>query len=124
MSLAAESRTEGDARYIRRCVQMLASGAKEVGGWRAFTTSRNEIEAVTPDLRIVLPWSVDYMTWNAETVPVDTAPVQAATAREVWISGVATDQAKQELKARGFAVRREAARQVRPGQVGGAPTGN
>ena len=82
----------------------LASGAKEVGGWRAFTTSRNEIEAVTPDLRIVLPWSVGYMTWNAETVPVMTAPVQAATAREVWISGVATDKAKQELKARGFAV--------------------
>ena len=44
------------------------------------------------------------MTWNAETVPVMTAPVQAATAREVWISGVATDKAKQELKARGFAV--------------------
>jgi hypothetical protein len=33
-----------------------------------------------------------------------TAPVQAATAREVWISGLATDKAKQELKARGFAV--------------------
>jgi hypothetical protein len=44
------------------------------------------------------------MTWNAETVPEMTAPVQAATAREVWISGVATDQAKQELKARGFSV--------------------
>ena len=104
VSLAAESKTEGDARYIRRCVQMLAAGAKDVGGWRAFTTSRNEIEAVTPDLRLVLPWAVGYMTWNAETVPVMTAPVQAATAREVWISGVATDKAKQELKAKGFAV--------------------
>ena len=104
MSLAAESKTEGDARYIRRCVQMLAAGAKEVGGWRAFTTSRNEIEALTPELKLVLPWAVGYMTWNAETVPVMTAPVQAAKAREVWISGVATDRAKQELKAKGFAV--------------------
>ena len=83
---------------------MLVTGASGVGGWRAFTTSRNEIEAVTPDLRVVLPWAVGYMTWNAETVPEITAPVQAATAREVWISGVATDQAKQELKARGFSV--------------------
>jgi len=104
VSLAAESKTEGDARYIRRCVQMLVAGAREVGGWRGLTTSRNEIEAVTPDLRVVLPWAVGYMTWNAETVPEMTAPVQAATAREVWISGVATDQAKQELKARGFSV--------------------
>jgi hypothetical protein len=104
VSLAAESKTEGDARYIRRCVQMLAAGAKDVGGWRGFTTSRNEIEALTPDLRLVLPWAVGYMTWNAETVPVETAPVMAAKAREVWISGVATDRAKQELKAKGFAV--------------------
>ena len=105
MSLAAESKTEGDARYIRRCVQMLVAGAKEVGGWRGFTTSRNEIEAVTPDLRVVLPWAVGYMTWNAETVPEMTAPVQAATAREVWISGVATDTARKELKSKGFEVR-------------------
>ena len=104
VSLAAESKTEGDARYIRRCVQMLVAGAKDVGGWRAFTTSRNEIEAATTDLRVVLPWAVGYMTWNAETVPEMTAPVQAATAREVWISGVATDRAKHELKAKGFAV--------------------
>lgn len=105
VSLAAEAETEGDARYIRRCVQMLVAGATDVGGWRAFTTSRNEIEAVASDLRVVLPWAVGYMTWNAETVPVMTAPVQAATAREVWISGVATDRAKQELKAKGFEVR-------------------
>jgi hypothetical protein len=104
VSLAAESKTEGDARYIRRCVQMLAAGAKEVGGFRAFTTSRNEIEAVTPDFRLVLPWAVGYMTWNAETVPVMTPPVQAAAKREVWISGVATDRAKRELLAKGFAV--------------------
>jgi hypothetical protein len=84
---------------------MLVAGAKDVGGWRAFTTTRNEIEAVTPDLRLVLPWAVGYMTWNAETVPEMTAPVQAAKAREVWISGVATDRAKQELKAKGFEVR-------------------
>jgi hypothetical protein len=105
VSLAVESKTEGDARYIRRCVQMLVAGAKDVGGWRAFTTSRNEIEAATNDFRVVLPWSVGYMTWNAETVPEMTAPVQAATAREVWISGIATDRARQELKARGFEVR-------------------
>jgi hypothetical protein len=105
VSLAAEAETEGDARYIRRCVQMLAAGAGDVGGWRAFTTSRNEIEAVTHDLRVVLPWAVGYMTWNAETVPEMTAPVQAATAREVWISGVATDRAKKELAAKGFEVR-------------------
>jgi hypothetical protein len=104
VTLAAQSRTEGDARYIRRCVQLLAKGAAEVGGWKALTTSKNEIEAVAADGRLVLPWSVDYMTWNTETVPVDTPPVKAAKAREVWISGVATDRAKQELKARGFAV--------------------
>ena len=70
VSLAAEAETEGDARYIRRCVQMLVAGAKDVGGWRAFTTRpADEIEAVTPDLRVVLPWAVGYMTWNAETVP-------------------------------------------------------
>lgn len=104
VSLAAESRTEGDARYIRRCVQLLAAGAKEAGGWKSFTTSKNEIEAVAGDGRLVFPWSVDYMTWNAETVPVDTPPVKAAKTKEVWISGVGTDRAKQELSARGFAV--------------------
>jgi hypothetical protein len=105
VSLAAESRTEGDARYIRRCVRLLALGAKEVGAWSAFSTSRNEIEAVGADGRLVLPWSVDYMTWNAQTVPIETAPVEAAKVREVWISGVATDRAKRELAARRFEVR-------------------
>jgi hypothetical protein len=104
VTLAAQSRTEGDARYIRRCVQLLAKGASEVGGWKALTTSKNEIEAVAADGRLVLPWSVDYMTWNAETVPVDTPPVKAAKAREVWITGVATAHAKQELQAKGFSV--------------------
>ena len=74
VALAAESETESDARYIRRSVQLLVAGAGEVGGWRAFTTSRNEIEAVANDLRVVLPWAADYVTWNAETVPVMTAP--------------------------------------------------
>jgi hypothetical protein len=104
VALAAQSRTEGDARYIRRCVQLLADGAAAAGGWKALTTSRNEIEAVAADGRLVLPWSVDSMTWNADTVPVDTPPVKTATTREVWITGVATARATQELRARGFAV--------------------
>lgn len=104
VTLAAQSRTEGDARYIRRCVQLLAMGGQEVGGWKALTTSQNEIEAVGADGRLVLPWSVDYMTWNAETVPVDSAPVKATKTREVWITGVATARAKQELQAKGFTV--------------------
>ena len=104
VALAAESRTEGDARYIRRCVQLLAVGAQDVGGWRTLTTSDNEIEAVASDGRLVLPWSVDYMTWNAGTVPQDSPPVKATAKREVWISGVATARAKQELGARGFTV--------------------
>jgi len=104
VALAAESETEGDARYIRRCVQLLAAGAKEVGGWKALTTGENEIEAVAGDGRLVLPWSVDYMTWNAGTDPEDSPPVKTATRREVWITGVATARAKEELRARGFAV--------------------
>lgn len=109
VALAAESQTEGDARYMRRCVQLLAAGAKEVGGWKALTVSKNEIEAVGGDGRLVLPWSVDYMTWNAETVPEETAPVKAAKTKEVWITGVSTDTAKKELQARGFAVREKRA---------------
>jgi hypothetical protein len=66
--------------------------------------SQNEIEAVGADGRLVLPWSVDYMTWNAETVPVDSASVKATKSREVWITGVATARAKQELQAKGFTV--------------------
>ena len=104
VSLAAESKTEGDARYIRRCVQQLANGVKDVGGWKALTTSQNEIEAVASDGRLVFPWSVDYMTWNADTVPADTPPVKAAKTREVWIAGEATARAKQELQASGFAM--------------------
>ena len=104
VALAAESKTEGDARYIRRCVQLLAAGAKEVGGWKALTTGENEIEAVASDGRLVLPWSVDYMTWNAGTAPEESLPVKAATTREVWVTGVATARAKDELRARGFAV--------------------
>jgi hypothetical protein len=84
-------------------VQLLAAGAKGVGGWKALTASRNEIEAVAADGRLVLPWSVDYMTWNRETVPADMPPVVAAKTREVWITGVATPRARQELQARGFA---------------------
>ena len=104
VALAAESKTEGDARYIRRCVQLLAAGANEVGGWKALTTSGNGIEAVATDGRLVLPWAVDYMTWNAGTAPEESAPVKAATKREVWVTGVATARAKDELRARGFAV--------------------
>ena len=104
VALAAESKTEGDARYIRRCVQLLAAGAKEVGGWKALTTGENEIEAAAGDGRLILPWSVDYMTWNAGTGPVESPPVKAATKREVWVTGVATARAKDELRARGFAV--------------------
>ena len=56
------------------------------------------------DGRLVLPWAVDHMTWNADTVPVDSTAVKAATKREVWISGDATARAKQELLAQGFGV--------------------
>jgi len=105
VALAAEARSEGDARYIRRCVQLLAAGAKEVGGWKALTVSPNDIEAVAADGRLVLPWSADYMTWNEGTVPEETAPVKAAVHKEVWISGVATERAKQQLATRGFTVR-------------------
>jgi hypothetical protein len=104
VSLAAESRTEGDARYIRRCVALLAAGSKDVGGWKALTTGENEIEAQAADGRLVLPWAVDYMTWNADTVPIDSPSVKAATRREVWISGDASTRAKQELQAKGFSV--------------------
>jgi hypothetical protein len=105
VSLAAESRSEGDARYIRRCVQLLAAGTKQVGGWKALATSENEIEATAADGRLVLPWSVDYLTWNAETLPADTPAVRAAKAREIWITGTATPLAKQELEAQRFEVR-------------------
>ncbi len=104
VALAAEAETEGDARYIRRCVQLLAAGAKEVGGWKALTTSGNEIEAVAADGRLVLPWAVDYMTWNAGAVPDSTPPVAAATSRQVWITGTATARAKAGLQDAGFAV--------------------
>jgi hypothetical protein len=104
VALAAESESEGDARYIRRSVQLLAAGAGDVGGWKALHVSQNEIEAIAADGRLVLPWSVDYMTWNADTVPVETPPVVAAKVREIWISGVATPRARQELEARGFKV--------------------
>ena len=92
VALAAQSRTEGDARYIRRCVQLLAAGAKEVGSWTALGTSENEIEAVAADGRLVLPWSVDYMTWNEETLPAETPAVKAASKREIWTTGVATER--------------------------------
>jgi hypothetical protein len=104
VALAAESESEGDARYIRRCVQLLAAGAKDVGGWKALTVSTNEVEAMAADGRVVLPWSVDHMTWNVDTVPVETPAVKAARVREIWVSGVATPRAKQELEARGFKV--------------------
>jgi hypothetical protein len=83
---------------------MLANGAKDVGGWKAFTTGENEIEARAADGRLVLPWAVDYMTWNADTVPIDSTAVKDAARREVWISGEATARAKQELQARSFSV--------------------
>jgi hypothetical protein len=104
VALAAQSRTEGDARYIRRCVQLLAAGAKEVGGWKGLTTSENEIEAVGGDGRLVLPWSVDYMTWNEETPPAETPAVKGASNREIWTTGMVTSRAKAELQARGFSV--------------------
>jgi hypothetical protein len=102
--LAAESESEGDARYIRRCVQLLAAGASEVGGWKSLDVTSNEIEAVSAEGRLVLPWSVDYLTWNANAVPVDSPAVKAAPAREIWLSGVATARARHELDARGFKV--------------------
>ena len=85
-------------------LQLLAKGAKEAGGFKAFTVSANEIEAVTAGGRLVLPWSVDYMTWNDGTAPDETPPVRGAGAKEMWISGVATERATRELKAQRFAV--------------------
>lgn len=104
VTLAAESESEGDARYIRRCVQLLVAGAGEVGGWKSLHVTQNEIEARAGDGRVVLPWSVDYLTWNAGAVPVDSPEVRSAKAREIWLSGVATARARQELQARGFKV--------------------
>lgn len=56
------------------------------------------------DGRLVLPWSVDDLTWNEEAVPVDSPAAKAATKKESWISGTATTPAKQELGTRGCAV--------------------
>ena len=103
--MAAEAESEGDERYFRRCIQLLAAGVKETGGFTSLRTSENEIEAETADGRVILPWSVDYMTWNKEAVPVDSPALTATKAREVWISGVATEQAKANLEKRGFGVR-------------------
>ena len=55
--------------------------------------------------RLVMPWAVDYMTWNEEAVPADSPRFEAAKTREIWISGIATDLAKAELGALGFEVR-------------------
>lgn len=105
VALAAEAQSEGDARYIRRGVQLLAAGAKDVGGWTSVHSTENEIEAVAGDGRVVMPWSVDYMTWNEDAIPADSPRFEGARAREIWISGVATDLAKSELAALGFPVR-------------------
>ena len=40
-----ESLGERDARYIRRCVQLLAAGGKEVGGWKALTVRATSSQA-------------------------------------------------------------------------------
>jgi hypothetical protein len=104
VALAAEAESEGDARYFRRCVQLLAAGTKEVGGWTSFHTTENEIEAVAGDGRVVLPWSVDYMTWNEDAVPADSPRFEGATKKQIWISGVATELAGSELAHLGFEV--------------------
>jgi hypothetical protein len=104
VTLAAESESEGDARYIRRCVQLLVAGAGDVGGWKSLHVTQNEIEARAGDGRVVLPWSVDYLTWNAGAVPVDSPEIQSAKVREIWLSGAATARARQELQGRGFKV--------------------
>jgi hypothetical protein len=105
VALAAGARTEGDAWYARRCAQLLAAGAKEVGGWTSLHATENEIEAVAADGRVVMPWAVDYMTWNEEAIPADSPRFEGAESREIWISGIATDLAKTELAALGFEVR-------------------
>jgi hypothetical protein len=105
VALAAEAETEGDARYARRCAQLLAAGAAKVGGWKSLHATENEIEAVAADGRVVMPWSVDYMTWNEEAIPAESPRFETAKGREIWISGIATDLAKTELAALGFEVR-------------------
>ena len=105
VALAAGAKTAGDAWYARRCAQLLAAGAKEVGGWASVHATENEVEAVAADGRVVMPWAVDYMTWNEEAIPADSPRFEGAKGKEIWISGIATDLAKTELAALGFEVR-------------------
>jgi hypothetical protein len=102
---ARRARSEDDARFFRRCAEILARYQKQVGPLASLEARKSLFVAQARSGAFVVPAAVDYLTWTEAVDHFSAEPVPGAKTREVWLSGQASPKAGAELQGRGWVVK-------------------
>jgi hypothetical protein len=105
---AHRARSEEDARFFRRCAEVLALYQKQAGPIASLEARKSLFVAQSRSGAFVVPAAVDYLTWTDAVDSFSQQPVSGAKSREVWLSGQASEKAAAELKGRGWVVKERA----------------
>lgn len=102
---ARKARSEDDARFFRRCAEILAQYQKQAGPLASLEARRSLFVGQSKSGALVVPAAVDYLTWTEAVDTFSAEPVPGAKTREVWLSGQASPKARAELQGRGWVVK-------------------
>jgi hypothetical protein len=102
---ARKARSEDDARFFRRCAEILAQYQKQAGPLASLEARRSLFVGQSKSGALVVPAAVDYLTWTEAVDTFSAEPVPGAKSREVWLSGQASPKARAELQGRGWVVK-------------------
>ncbi len=102
---ARKARSEDDARFFRRCAEVLAQYQKQAGPLASLEARKSLFVAQSRSGALVVPAAVDYLTWTEAVDTFSAEPVPGAKTREVWLSGQASPKARAELQGRGWVVK-------------------
>jgi hypothetical protein len=104
---ARKARSEDDARFFRRCAEVLAQYQKQAGPLASLEARKSLFVAQSRSGALVVPAAVDYLTWTEAVDTFSAEPVPGAKSREVWLSGQASPKARAELQGRGWVVKEQ-----------------
>jgi hypothetical protein len=106
VALAASAQTEDEARFVAEAAAMLVEQHRTAP--LASVNARGTLIGRTQTGAIVVPAPVDHVAWTREVGDFARRPDLRAKERSVWLRGVASPRARQELTALGWTVNENA----------------
>jgi hypothetical protein len=106
--VARRARSQDDARFFRRAAELLACYAKRRGPLASLSARENLFVAQAGSGALVVPAPVDLLIWTPVVESVSGAP-SSSSARELWLSGRASEAARAKLQALGWTLKEKVA---------------